>query len=698
VWSCDSKQGSFLTARREPWAVRQGRRAQSVLTAALLLSVAPAVSWAEDNQSRLNFFGMPGHITLPAARPLPDADLALSVRLSDARRLGGITFQVTPRLTGAFRYGRIDRNDSVVYDRSFDLQYQLIQPTDGWPGLAVGLRDFIGTGVLSSEYLVATFDPLPDVTASIGLGWGALGAAADVPALFSASRPAYRGLGGEPGLEQWFRGPAAFFAGVNWRVTPSLTLSAEYSGEDADHGGAEAPGTAALGVSYAPNDSLRVSGSTDTAGRIGLGLDYIFNPRAVRGRTTTVPPTGVASPGGIQDDDLAGLAEALSAQGIGLRGGKVSGASATLRLENRRYRSTVQALGRSTRVLLATLHASVETYHLEMSSGGPASSRVTVRRADLLGGEGQPQVAALDWEKVQVSPVEPWQGDWLSERRAIEMAVKPYLAFSLFDPDSPLRGDFGLEASVVWRIAPNLRLDGALRARLAGNRAASDRLSDSVLPPVRSDAVRYAREGEVTLPRLTLTHDANVGRDAFSRVSVGYLEEMFAGAAVEVLWKPTNSRLGVGLELAHVWQRDPGFSLGTGYYSYATTTGFMSLYYALTPEYDVRLDLGQYLAGDRGGTLAIERRFANGWRVGAYGTLTDVSFEDFGEGSFDKGIYLTVPIELVTGSATTARAEVKIQPILRDGGARLNLGTSLYEAIRPGQVSDLKRDWLSFKD
>jgi hypothetical protein len=202
----------------------------------------------------------------------------------------------------------------------------------------------------------------------------------------------------------------------------------------------------------------------------------------------------------------------------------------------------------------------------------------------------------------------------------------------------------------------------------------------------------------VTLPRLALSYNANLASNVFSRLSVGYLEEMFAGVAAEVLWKPTNSRLGVGVEVAHVWQRDPGFAFGTGYYDYATTTGFLSLYYAVTPEYDLRLDLGQYLGGDRGGTLAVERRFANGWRIGAYATQTNVSYADFGEGSFDKGIYFTIPLELITGRATTERAEVTIQPILRDGGARLNLGPSLYEAVRPGQAGDLERDWLSFKD
>jgi hypothetical protein len=120
------------------------------------------------------------------------------------------------------------------------------------------------------------------------------------------------------------------------------------------------------------------------------------------------------------------------------------------------------------------------------------------------------------------------------------------------------------------------------------------------------------------------------------------------------------------------------------------------VYYALTPEYDLRLDVGQYLAGDRGATVSIDRFFANGWKVGAYATLTDVPFETFGEGSFDKGIRLSIPLEWVFGKPNTRQSTILLQPIQRDGGARLEPGDRLYDVIRPAHSSDLKRTWGMF--
>ena len=55
---------------------------------------------------------------------------------------------------------------------------------------------------------------------------------------------------------------------------------------------------------------------------------------------------------------------------------------------------------------------------------------------------------------------------------------------------------------------------------------------------------------------------------------------------------------------------------------------------------------GRYLAKDSGVTFDFSRIFRSGMRVGAFFSLTDISFEEFGEGSFDKGFYFHVPLEI----------------------------------------------------
>ena len=56
------------------------------------------------------------------------------------------------------------------------------------------------------------------------------------------------------------------------------------------------------------------------------------------------------------------------------------------------------------------------------------------------------------------------------------------------------------------------------------------------------------------------------------------------------------------------------------------------------------------LLGTGGATTTISRKFGSGWEVGGYATLTDVPFDTFGEGSFDKAIYVSIPIDWIISS------------------------------------------------
>ena len=122
----------------------------------------------------------------------------------------------------------------------------------GWrPAVAVGLQDFLGTGVYSGEYIVATRDITPTVRASLGLGWGSL---AGRPRIIDTAD-----LGGTVSASDWFSGDARPFASVSWQVNDRLSLLAEYSndryqavyndGNPVQQGDAE-PGRLNFGAAY----------------------------------------------------------------------------------------------------------------------------------------------------------------------------------------------------------------------------------------------------------------------------------------------------------------------------------------------------------------------------------------------------------------------------------------------------------------
>ena len=86
----------------------------------------------------------------------------------------------------------------------------------------------------------------------------------------------------------------------------------------------------------------------------------------------------------------------------------------------------------------------------------------------------------------------------------------------------------------------------------------------------------------------------------------------------------------------------------------------------------------------------------NGWKIGAFATLTDVSADDFGEGSFDKGIMLTIPLAIGTGTPSREGTDVTIRSVQRDGGARLSVPDRLYELVREGHEPDVAASWGRF--
>ena len=123
----------------------------------------------------------------------------------------------------------------------------------------------------------------------------------------------------------------------------------------------------------------------------------------------------------------------------------------------------------------------------------------------------------------------------------------------------------------------------------------------------------------------------------------------------------------------------------------STALGFVSLYYA-SPFYnlDFALHAGQYLARDRGFTFEARRTFANGFEIAAYFTRTNVSAEEFGEGSFDKGLVFRIPFNHFSSRNTRGAYSTLLRSMNRDGGRRLeDFGQTLWYDRRSTRLDRL---------
>jgi hypothetical protein len=240
----------------------------------------------------------------------------------------------------------------------------------------------------------------------------------------------------------------------------------------------------------------------------------------------------------------------------------------------------------------------------------------------------------------------------------------------LFDPDSPLAYQFYLNLATHYNLPMGWRIKGAYAFDMYNTFDELNRPSTSVLPHVRSDGLKYLKEDENRLSYLYFEK-----RDSFNsllhyRLFAGVLEQMYSGVGGEILYQPFKSRLAFGLSGNWVQQRDYDDDFAT--LDYSTTTAHASVYWA-TPfhDIDVAVHAGKYLAKDYGATFEVRRTFDNGWMIGLWATLTDVPFDTFGEGSFDKGMFFEVPIDNLFGTGKRSSFTSRIRPIQRDGGARL---------------------------
>jgi len=133
-----------------------------------------------------------------------------------------------------------------------------------------------------------------------------------------------------------------------------------------------------------------------------------------------------------------------------------------------------------------------------------------------------------------------------------------------------------------------------------------------------------------------------------------------------------------------------------GLQDYYVLTGHASADFDLGNGFTTQVDAGRYLAGDWGATLGIDREFNNGFKIGGFFTLTDVPFDEFGEGSFDKGIRFSIPNSWLSGQPSRGAYSEIIRPILRDGGARLLVANRLYGVARDYRAQNLSEGWGRF--
>lgn len=670
--------------------------------------------------SSYTIYGTPGLIAMPTAEAAADSELAFSYAQYGPNANGTLTFQITPRLSGSFRYAKLADFHPLVgdyFDRSFDIRYRVLNESKYLPAVSVGIRDFIGTGIYSSEYIVATKTINDRLRVTGGLGWGRMGSYKPIGSIGGA-RPKWDfGKGGTLNASQWFRGDFAPFAGVSYKVNDKLTVKAEYSSDalaqEVAAGIMQHKTPFNFSVDYQVAPAIHLNAFYLAGDTFGANLVVRLNPRKPTARSGSERAPLPVKPRPARSDTAAwgqdwisdpsnetgikkAVSDALRKNGIRLESMTLGATRVEVKVDNLRYHSPAQAVGRTARVLTHAMPPSVETFAVVLVDNGIALSQVTMRRTDIEQLEHAPSIDMLKRASIdEAAPRAVRNSDLAAPEQRFSWSLSPTLALSYFDPNKPIRASFGLKLGASYEVAPNLVLSGALTKTLwNGYDAVPGPAGTSPLPRVRTLAGQYAANGGPAISHLTATLYGRPAKNLYSRVTVGYLENMFGGVSAELLWKPVDSRFAIGGELAWVKQRD--FDQLFGFRDYSTVTGHISGYYDFGNGFMGQLDVGRYLAGDYGATLSVDRTFENGWKVGGFVTKTNVSAEDFGEGSFDKGIRVTIPFEWAFGTPSRGSSSATLRSLSRDGGARLSVDGRLYEWVEAGHGDALAARWGKF--
>lgn len=397
----------------------------------------------------------------------------------------------------------------------------------------------------------------------------------------------------------------------------------------------------------------------------------------------------------VREQIIKSVTKLAAGQNLGIEAIDLKPNYVTVYYENTRYFRETDEIHRLLRVL-TTLPPSVETFYLTSIVDGFPSTEVKVSRTAYERAVGQFTAVDNLIEHVDISPAPiaiPDDAVKLGEPYPrFDWSIVPRPRTLVFDQEEPFK--FGLTLAVSGSVEFS---DGwMIESTFTGDLI--DTVDDpkpgiSDLPHVRTDFRLYRDEGRFGFESIQLTKTGKLSPSTFYQVKAGYLEDMFAGVGGEIVWRPKDSNVAYGVNLYYVKQRD--YDRMFGLQDYDVVTGQVSIYWqdALWRGVNVNVHAGRYLAGDWGATFEVTRKFDSGIEFGAFATFTDVPFDEFGEGSFDKGLVMRIPFGWVAPFHTRYTASTYLSSLIKDGGQRLYNDNPLWSDLQSTNEAELRRTW-----
>lgn len=641
----------------------------------ILLFFIVQVSADSFNYNSYNNHGAVGLINMPTARLYDETVFGYTLYDGTPDQKITITSNPFDWMEASFFYTNIQgRNycgssfDPVCSqdykDKGFNFKIRL-KEEGFFPAIAIGVNDIGGTGLYGAEYIVGSYGR-NNIDLHFGLGWGALNGSKNNfknPFIYLSDKFNTRsGVDtGEFSFGSFFSGEKASpFFGLSYAFNEKILLKFENDstfsgGKNMNFYGSttigyeKAESNYSYGMDYALNDNFIIGLSHERGNFFSFRISYKNNPKATvkayKYKKASVNET---------DNKYTKLIKNLEENGIGVN--KISETTSSIGLE-----------------LTQFVHPGIEIIEeIILSSATDAGINKNIKKdikiADL------EAITEIDSNFDKNSKLIYERERNRSFNTKTQIKFRPFLA----SREEFFKGALLLENDSEFILRDNLFFNTNLKYSLADN------FDDLIYPPVdtfpaqvRSDIKEYLKnmhkEG-ILIGRAQLDYHLTPKRNHHLMISAGILEDMFSGYGLEYLYFKGNTNYAIGFELFEVQKRDYKWKFGT--LDYRNLTGSINFYYRNygSIPFDMKISYGEYLAGDFGSTIEFSRSFENGTKFGVFASFTDVTSEQFGEGSFDKGVFFNIPIYGNFINYTW-------KPLTKDPGAKLNRRNSLHDLL-----------------
>ena len=616
-----------------------------------------------------NNYGIVGTIHTPSARTFKEGVHGLTLYKGTPNQTVTLSASPFDWLEASFFYTNItDRPYCYDFtsefclqdfkDKGFNVKTRL-KEQGVFPAVAIGLNDFAGTGLYSSEYIVGSYG-INRTDFHFGIGFGLLdGSDLRFKNPFGVlsdrfyDRPTVtKGIGGSFDAAKYFTGETASpFFGVSHALNNKLILKAEYDSS-------VRPGLVpfripendfSFGIDYLINDSFSIGVSYERGDYASFKFVYKNNPVQTYQKSEYV--RGERFEG---DNKYTQLINNLEENGIGVK--KLTRSAGSIGLQ-----------------LTQNIHPNLKVIEQIIAQSARDAGITEDIKKDI-------EIANL----VAISEIDDdyrINSQTIYERKSgrkvntnTRLQFRPFLA----SREEFFKGALLVENDTEFVIRENLFFNINLKYSLWDN------FDDLYIPPVdnfpaqvRSDVKEYLnkiKDGGILIGRAQLDYHLTPIKNHHIMMSAGILEDMFSGAGMEYLYFKPDTNYAFGIDVFKVRKRD--YYWRFGHLDYENTLATANFYYRNygTIPFDMRVSAGEYLAGDVGYTLELSRSFYNGVQFGVFATFTDVTAEQFGEGSFDKGIFFNIPIYGNLLNYTW-------RPLTKDPGAKLNRKNTLYDLL-----------------